>query len=86
MSSNPYRDSGIGEEFAPPQGPPPPAVPEGWTARFDEHYQRWYYVNLATKKSQWEKPEFPVEVPKSPQPQHSMLTYCPPPQRVLMCH
>ncbi|KAJ6004835.1 hypothetical protein N7540_012634 [Penicillium herquei] len=46
--------------FAPPPGPPPPAVPEGWKAQYDERYQTWFYVHLATGKSQWEVPEAPV--------------------------
>jgi hypothetical protein len=28
--------------FAPPAGPPPPKVPDGWKAQFDEKYQEWY--------------------------------------------
>ncbi|KAJ5655642.1 hypothetical protein N7507_007592 [Penicillium longicatenatum] len=43
--------------FTPPSGPPPPSVPEGWKAQYDDRYQAWYYVNLATGKSQWERPE-----------------------------
>lgn len=35
----------------------PPSVPEGWLAKFDDRYKTWYYVNLKTKKSQWEAPE-----------------------------
>ncbi|KAJ5709618.1 hypothetical protein N7493_009909 [Penicillium malachiteum] len=46
--------------FAPPPGPPPPAVPEGWKAQYDERYQTWFYVHLATGKSQWEVPEAPA--------------------------
>ncbi|KAI5303311.1 hypothetical protein KEM56_007685, partial [Ascosphaera pollenicola] len=43
----------------PPSGPPPPAVPPGWKAQFDERYKEWYYVDLSTGKSQWEKPAGP---------------------------
>ncbi|KAJ6085966.1 hypothetical protein N7486_010247 [Penicillium sp. IBT 16267x] len=43
--------------FTPPPGPPPPSVPEGWKAQYDERYQAWFYVNLVTGKSQWERPE-----------------------------
>lgn len=39
-----------------PSGPPPPSVPEGWIAKFDEKYKTYYYVNLASGKSQWEPP------------------------------
>lgn len=45
--------------FAPPSGPPPPSVPEGWKAQYDDRYQTWYYVDLATGKSQWDRPEAP---------------------------
>ncbi|KAK9478981.1 hypothetical protein V1514DRAFT_329589 [Lipomyces japonicus] len=41
---------------APPAGPPPPSVPEGWLAKYDLNYKTFYYVNLATGNSQWEKP------------------------------
>ncbi|PYD84182.1 hypothetical protein DNF23_55945, partial [Pseudomonas syringae pv. pisi] len=34
-----------------------PNVPNGWTARFDNNYKHWYFVDLSTKKSQWEAPE-----------------------------
>ncbi|KAE8147941.1 hypothetical protein BDV25DRAFT_131646 [Aspergillus avenaceus] len=60
--------------FAPPPGPPPPALPEGWKAQFDHRYKQWFYVNLRTGKSQWERPEAeaheeshrpPVEPPPS---------------------
>ncbi|KAF5209599.1 WW domain-containing protein wwm1 [Clavispora lusitaniae] len=34
-----------------------PIPPEGWTARFDDKYKTWFYVNLSTKKSQWEPPK-----------------------------
>ncbi|KAK9467134.1 hypothetical protein V1512DRAFT_247392 [Lipomyces arxii] len=50
----------------PPVGPPPsaaPPVPEGWLAKFDSNYKTYYYVNLATGKSQWEKPPNMPEAP-----------------------
>lgn len=34
-----------------------PKVPPGWTAKYDDKYKTWFYVNLDTKKSQWEAPE-----------------------------
>ncbi|KAF2640876.1 hypothetical protein P280DRAFT_331456 [Massarina eburnea CBS 473.64] len=43
-------------EFAPPPGPPPPKVPEGWKAIWNAQYSEWFYVNIYTKQSQWEKP------------------------------
>ncbi|KAG0125128.1 hypothetical protein HOY82DRAFT_594314 [Tuber indicum] len=48
-------------KYAPPPGPPPPTVPEGWVPQYDPTYQRFYYVNLATQKSQWEKPPGTVD-------------------------
>ena len=39
-------------DFAPPSGPPPPQVPQGWKAIWNEQYQEWFYVNLSTKQSQ----------------------------------
>ncbi|KAJ5813868.1 uncharacterized protein N7503_000618 [Penicillium pulvis] len=46
--------------FTPPPGPPPPSLPEGWKAQYDERYQSWFFVNLITGKSQWERPETPA--------------------------
>ncbi|KFX90576.1 hypothetical protein O988_08126, partial [Pseudogymnoascus sp. VKM F-3808] len=43
-------------DFEAPAGPPPPKVPEGWKAQWNEQYKEWFYVNLYTKKSQWDKP------------------------------
>lgn len=34
-----------------------PDVPDGWLAKWDDNYNRWFFVNLETKKSQWEMPE-----------------------------
>lgn len=28
--------------FAPPPGPPPPSVPDGWKAQYDDRYKAWY--------------------------------------------
>lgn len=53
-------------DYAPPSGPPPPPapeVPDGWTARWNDQYKQWFYVNVYTKKSQWEKPTSPVYPP-----------------------
>ncbi|EME86864.1 uncharacterized protein MYCFIDRAFT_71596 [Pseudocercospora fijiensis CIRAD86] len=43
-------------DFAPPVGPPPPKVPEGWKAVWNDQYKEWFYVNTHTKQSQWDKP------------------------------
>ncbi|KAG5999094.1 hypothetical protein E4U54_002068, partial [Claviceps lovelessii] len=51
------------DDYAPPAGAPPPKAPEvpaGWVARWNEQYKEWFYVNVYTKKSQWEKPTAPV--------------------------
>lgn len=50
-------------DYAPPTGPPPPKAPEvpaGWAARWNDQYKEWFYVNIYTKKSQWDKPTSPV--------------------------
>lgn len=47
-------------DFAPPTGPPPPRVPEGWKAVWNDQYQEYFYVNLYTKQSTWEKPTEPA--------------------------
>lgn len=47
-------------DFAPPSGPPPPHVPEGWKAVWNDQYQEYFYVNLHTKQSTWEKPTEPA--------------------------
>ncbi|KAF2770877.1 hypothetical protein EJ03DRAFT_388640 [Teratosphaeria nubilosa] len=47
-------------DFAPPPGPPPPQVPAGWKAVWNEQYKEWFYVNIHTKQSTWEKPTEPV--------------------------
>lgn len=36
----------------------PPTVPKGWLAKYDEKYKAFFYVDLRTKKSQWEAPSF----------------------------
>lgn len=45
------------------QGPPPPKVPEGWKAVWNDQYHEWFFVNLYTKQSTWEKPTEPVYPP-----------------------
>ncbi|KAG9527405.1 hypothetical protein KCU93_g5297, partial [Aureobasidium melanogenum] len=47
-------------DYAPPPGPPPPRVPEGWKAQWNDQYKEWFYVNMHTKQSQWEKPTEPA--------------------------
>ncbi|KXX76792.1 WW domain-containing protein WWM1 [Madurella mycetomatis] len=45
--------------YTPPADKPP--IPAGWTPRWDDHYQRWYYVEDATGRSQWEAPGYNPE-------------------------
>ncbi|KAI0137353.1 hypothetical protein BJ170DRAFT_678202 [Xylariales sp. AK1849] len=55
-------------DFEAPSGPPPPKVPEGWVARWNDQYKEWFYVNKYTKKSQWDKPTAPAVDPNSDGP------------------
>jgi len=50
-------------DYLPPTSPPPPKVPEGWKAVWNEQYKEWFYVNLFTKQSSWEKPTEPAPRP-----------------------
>ncbi|TGO43077.1 hypothetical protein BHYA_0003g00310 [Botrytis hyacinthi] len=63
-------------DFAPPTGPPPPKVPEGYKAVWNAEYKEWFYVNIYTKKSTWDKPTEPVypsgdSAPPGPPPGYS---------------
>lgn len=53
-----------------PSRPPPPALPEGWVAIWDEEYSRYYYANKVTKTTQWEVPTTPATTPKVPPPSY----------------
>ncbi|MCJ1422987.1 hypothetical protein MMC29_000868, partial [Sticta canariensis] len=55
-------------DFTPPAGPPPPKVPEGWKAQWNDQYSEWFYVNLQTGKSTWEKPTAPAYASSSAEP------------------
>ncbi|CAN6675023.1 WW domain-containing protein Wwm1p [Trichomonascus vanleenenianus] len=48
--------------------PTPPQVPEGWIAKFDQNYRTFYYVNLATGKSTWDRPAMAGAPPQGPPP------------------
>lgn len=61
--------------FNPPPGPPPPSVPEGWKAQYDDRYQTWFYVNIATGKSQWDPPQAPVPSADGPPPSEPPPSY-----------
>jgi len=55
-------------DFAPPTGPPPPKVPAGYKAVWNDQYKEWFYVNIYTKKSQWNKPTEPIYPPDEEAP------------------
>ncbi|OAT01612.1 hypothetical protein, variant [Blastomyces dermatitidis ER-3] len=59
---------------------PPPSLPEGWLAQWEGVSRKWYYVQRATGKSQWEIPTEPfVPTPSStPQSVASPGPYHPP--------
>ncbi|UNI13637.1 hypothetical protein JDV02_000362 [Purpureocillium takamizusanense] len=42
--------------YQPPSDKPP--IPSGWIPLFDQGNQRWYYVEEATGRSQWEAPGY----------------------------
>jgi hypothetical protein len=44
----------------PTYGPPP--LPAGWIAQWDASSKQYYYVQLSTGASQWEKPRDPAPV------------------------
>ena len=63
MAANPMRSGS--EPLAPvppssppplPPPPPPPALPKGWSAVFDAGQQKHYFVNDATRATQWDFP------------------------------
>ncbi|KAL8830483.1 MAG: hypothetical protein Q9170_005712 [Blastenia crenularia] len=38
--------------YAPPSGPPPPRVPEGWKAQWNDQYHEWFVpLPLSTSKA-----------------------------------
>lgn len=38
-------------------------MPEGWKAIWNDQYKEWFYVNIHTKQSQWDRPTEPVYAP-----------------------
>ncbi|KAF2826288.1 hypothetical protein CC86DRAFT_27722 [Ophiobolus disseminans] len=59
------------------QGPPPPRVPEGWKAVWNDQYSEYFYVNVYTKRSQWDVPTSPVYPPGEGPPDHPPPSYIP---------
>lgn len=51
-----YGGAPPGPVYSPPRDKPP--IPQGWIPQFDQQYQRWYYVEEASGRSQWEAPGF----------------------------
>lgn len=52
---------GQGPQYGAPPGPPgPPSMdqplPPGWVKQWDSNGQRWYFVEQATGRTQWEPP------------------------------
>ncbi|ODV76887.1 uncharacterized protein CANTADRAFT_8466 [Suhomyces tanzawaensis NRRL Y-17324] len=45
------------KRYLKPSRPPPPPLPPGWVAQWDDEYQRYFFVDTATGKSQWEPPK-----------------------------
>jgi hypothetical protein len=40
---------------------PPPPLPEGWAQKWNQRYQRAYYVEIKTGRWEWEPPTLPRE-------------------------
>jgi WW domain-containing protein len=60
-----YSQGGDYNRAAPPPPPaePPmaaPSTPGGWLVQWNNQYQRWFYVDQATGRSQWEHPAPPT--------------------------
>ncbi|KAK6088429.1 ww domain-containing protein [Seiridium cupressi] len=51
-------------EYRPPQDKPP--IPRGWIPQWDQQHQRWFYVEEATGRSQWEAPGYDATRPPMP--------------------
>lgn len=62
---------------APPSGPPgEPHLPPGWIKQWDHNSQRYYYVEQATGRTQWDAPQG-YNYSSPPPPSHG--GYAPPP-------
>ena len=51
---------------------PPSNVPEGWEAAWDPKFEAWFYANIHTAKTQWEKPTQPAFAPQNKLQSHPM--------------
>ena len=62
----------------PPEHPPPPqnygqppySPPNGWSQHWDHGSQRYYYIEQATGRSQWEPPAYHFHQPPRPTSSH----------------
>jgi len=56
----------------PPQnyGQPPYSPPQGWSQHWDHGSQRYYYIEQATGRSQWEPPAHQCHQPPRPMSSH----------------
>ncbi|KAI4270796.1 MAG: hypothetical protein LQ337_006464, partial [Flavoplaca oasis] len=68
-------------------GPPPshaptttagPTLPPGWIAQWDQNSQRWYYLEQATGRTQWDLPQPSHAGYPPPQAPHSSFAPGPP--------
>ncbi|KAL6705940.1 hypothetical protein ACN47E_006219 [Coniothyrium glycines] len=62
-----------GQSAPTPVGPPapygaPPPMPPGWTQQWDQNSQRWFYVEQATGRTQWDPPAHLPPGPYAPPP------------------
>ncbi|KAI8931061.1 hypothetical protein NX059_012072 [Plenodomus lindquistii] len=69
------------QSYSSPVPPPHPpqqctTAPPGWKQAFDTRNQRWYYIDLATGRSQWEPPQSQNTQP----PSRAQTVYNEPPQ------
>ncbi|KAJ3076182.1 hypothetical protein HDU99_001382 [Rhizoclosmatium hyalinum] len=76
----PYQQQPPQQAYSPAPAPPPqqPALPPGWIAQWNAQYQRNFYVETATGKSQWEPPTFAP--PPGPPPPDFAAPAGPPPE------
>lgn len=56
LTEQSYGGAPPGPVYSPPRDKPP--IPQGWIPQFDQQHQRWYYVEEASGRSQWEAPGF----------------------------
>ena len=60
-----------GQGPPPPVGPPapygaPPPMPPGWIQQWDQNSQRWFYIEQATGRTQWDPPSHLPPGPYAP--------------------